>query len=214
MAEVAFVVGLVASVIGIIDGVKTVWDAAKDPKGQPEAFRQVAARLPLVLSILEKAKSEANKLDEAAQEDLEKVLESCKEKAEKLNKIFKKVLPGDEDGRLDRYRKAVSAPFKGGRVEELMEGILRDAQLIATDKLMGVATEEQVKELADAITEMKEMPSSLNDEIGSVSQTHSGSGHNIANTGPGNTNNIQSGGGSGSQYNIAGSAHFGGEKQC
>lgn len=213
MAEVAFVVGLVASVIGIIDGVKTVWDAVKDPKGQPEAFRQVAARLPLVLSILEKAKSEAKKLDEAAQEDLEKVLESCKEKAEKLNKIFKKVLPGDEDGRLGRYRKAVSAPFKGGRVEELMEGILRDAQLIVTDKLIGVATEEQVKELLDAIKEMKEMPSSLNDETGSVSQTHSGSGHNIANTGPGNTNNIQSGG-SGSQYNIAGSAHFGGEKQC
>lgn len=60
---------------------------------------------------------------------------------------------------------------------------------------------------------MKEMPSSLNDETGSVSQTHSGSCYNIANTGPGNTNNTQSGG-SGSQYNIAGSAHFGGEKQC
>lgn len=90
MAEVAFVVGLVASLIGIIDGVKTVWDAVKDPKGQPEAFRQVAARLPLVISILEKAKPESKKLDEAAQEDLEKVLESCNEKAERLNKIFKK----------------------------------------------------------------------------------------------------------------------------
>ncbi|KFZ07830.1 hypothetical protein V502_09728 [Pseudogymnoascus sp. VKM F-4520 (FW-2644)] len=188
MAEVAFVVGLVASVIGIIDGVKTVWDALKDPKGQPEAFRQVAARLPLILSILDQAKSEAKKLDEAAQQDLEKVLESCKEKAEKLNKIFKKVLPGDEDGRLDRYRKAVSAPFKGGRVEELMEGILRDAQSIATDKLLGIATEEQVKDLADAIKEMKEMPSSFPEETGTISQTHSGSGNNIANTGPGSTN--------------------------
>ncbi|OBT62451.1 hypothetical protein VE03_08607 [Pseudogymnoascus sp. 23342-1-I1] len=166
--------------------------AGIDPKGQPEAFRQVAARLPLVLSILEKAKLEAKKLDEAAQEDLEKVVEACKEKAEKLSKIFKKVLPGDEDGRIDRYKKAVSAPFKGGRVEELMEGILRDAQLIATDKVMGIATEEQSKELADAIKEMKEIPSCLSDEIGSVSQMHNGSGHNIANTGPGSTN-IQSG---------------------
>lgn len=66
MAEVAFVVGLVASVIGIIDGVKTVWDSVKNPKGQPEAFRQVAARLPLVLSILENVKLEAKKLDETA----------------------------------------------------------------------------------------------------------------------------------------------------
>lgn len=102
----------------------------------------MATRLPLVLSIFEKAKSEAKKLDEAAQDDLEKVLGSCKEKAEKLNKIFKKVLPGDADVQLGRYRKAVSAPFKGGRVEELIEDILRDTQLIATDKLIGVATEE------------------------------------------------------------------------
>lgn len=151
------VVSLIASVIGIIDGVKTVWDAVKDPKGQPEAFRQVAARLPLVRSILEKAKPEANKLDEAGKEDLEKVLESCEEKAEKLIKIFRRVLPGGDDGWLERYRKAVGAPFKGGRVEELIEGILRDAQLIATKKLMGIADEKLVKELAEAIKEMKEM---------------------------------------------------------
>lgn len=143
---------------------------------------------------------------------MEKVLESCKEKAEKLNKIFKKVIPRGKDGRLDRYRKAVSAPFNGGRVEELMEGILRDAQLIATDKLRGIATEQQVEELGEAIKEMTEMSSSLPDETSSVSQTHSSSGHNIANTGPGNTNNIQSGR-SGKQYNVAGSAYFGGEKQ-
>ncbi|KFY46707.1 hypothetical protein V494_00371 [Pseudogymnoascus sp. VKM F-4513 (FW-928)] len=207
MAEVAFVIGLVASVISIIDGVKKVWDATNDPKGQPEAFRRVAARLPLVRSILEKAKLEADKLDESGQEDLEKVLEECKGKVEKLDKIFKKVLPGGNNKFLDRY-KAVTASFKGARVEQLMEGILKDAQLIATEKLAGIATKEQVKELADAIKEMNEMPSSLPDETGSVSQMHSGGGHNIANMGPGNTNNIQSGG-SGKQYNIAGSAHFG-----
>lgn len=86
----------------------------------------------------------------------------------------------------------MSTLVKGKRVEELMEGILRDIQVIANDKLMGTATEEQVKGVADAIKEMKEMPSSLPDEAGSVTQTHSGGGHNIANTGPGNTNNIYS----------------------
>lgn len=213
MAEPAFVISLVASVIGIIDGAKTVWDAVKDPNGQPQAFRQVAARLLLVRDILEKAKLEANQLDETSQEDLEKVLEECKGKAEKLDKIFRKVLPGSEEGRLGRYRKAVSTPFSGGQVEQLMEGILKDAQLIATKKLMGIADKKQVKELAEAIKEMKEMPSSFPDEADSISQIHSGSGQNIANTGTGNTtNNIQSGG-SGTQYNITGETQIGGEKK-
>jgi vacuolar-type H+-ATPase subunit H len=180
-------------------------------KRPARSIRQVAARLPLVLSILKKAKIEVEKLDNAAQEELERPLESCKEKAEKLDKFFRKVLSQDDNGRLEKYRKAVSTLVKGKRVEELMEGILRDIQVIANDKLMGTATEEQVKEVADAIKEMKEMPSSLPSEAGSVTQTHSGGGHNIANTGPGNTNNIQSGG-SGSFYHNSGPAYFGGEK--
>jgi hypothetical protein len=210
--EVGLVIDLVASVIGIIDGARTVWDAVQDPNGQPEEFRQVAARLPLVRSIMEKAKSEAKNLDDKdTQENLEMVLESCEEKARKLKKIFYKVLPGGEDGRLDRYRKAMSAPFNGGRVEQLMEGILRDAQLIATKKLEGIATQEQVKDLAEAIKDMNGIPSSLSDEASTISQMHSGSGQNIASMGPGNTNNIVSG--SGSFYHHIGSAHFG-EKQC
>jgi hypothetical protein len=89
-AEVVFVVSLVASVIAIIDGTKQVWDAVRDARGQPGAFRQVAARLPLVLSILEKARIEVEKLDNAAQEELERPLESCKEKAVKLDNFFSK----------------------------------------------------------------------------------------------------------------------------
>ncbi|KFY44540.1 hypothetical protein V495_03407 [Pseudogymnoascus sp. VKM F-4514 (FW-929)] len=195
--EVGPIIELVGLVIYIMDGVKKTWDALNDPNGQPEAFRQVAARLPLVRTILENSKPEIKKINNKdAKEGLEKVLESCEKKVQKLNKIFRKVLPGDKDGRLDRYRKALKAPFKGGRVEELMEGILKDAQLIATEKLVGIATEEQVKELAEAIKEMKEMPSSLPDETGPASpasQTHSGTGNNILNTGSGYTNNNVSG---------------------
>jgi hypothetical protein len=38
-AEAAFVIGLILSVISIIEATKTVYDAVKDAKGQPEAFR-------------------------------------------------------------------------------------------------------------------------------------------------------------------------------
>jgi hypothetical protein len=96
-AEAGFVVGLISGVISIIEATKTVYDAAKDAKGQPEAFRQVAARLPLIIEILHSAKERAQALDETAQEALEPILESCKAKAEDLKKIFQKVIRKDDD---------------------------------------------------------------------------------------------------------------------
>lgn len=87
-AEAGFVVGLISGVISIIEATKTVYDTAKDAKGQPEAFRQVAARLPLVIEILHSAEGRTHTLDETAQEALEPILESCKAKAENLKKIF------------------------------------------------------------------------------------------------------------------------------
>jgi PII-like signaling protein len=87
-AEAGFVVGLISGVISIIEATKTVYDAAKDARGQPEAFRQVATRLPLVIEILRSAEERAQALDEMAQETLEHIVKSCKAKAEKLQEIF------------------------------------------------------------------------------------------------------------------------------
>jgi hypothetical protein len=176
-AEAAFVVGLISGVISIIEATKTIYDAAKDTKGQPEAFRQVAARLPLVIEILHSSEVKAQALDETAQEALEPILESCKTKAEKLKKIFQKVIRKDDDKWYDRYRKALGTLGKGDKVECLMEGILKDIQVLVCKRLMGTATDAQVKEIDEAIKQMNEMPSSLPGEAGS--QTHSGSGDNI-----------------------------------
>jgi hypothetical protein len=187
-AEAGFVVGLIAGVISIIEATKTVYDAAKDAKGQPEAFRQVAARLSLANEILHSAKERTQTLDESAQEALEPILESCKVKAENLKKIFQKVIRKDDDKWYDRYKKALGSLGKEGRVECLMEGILKDVQVLACERLMGTATDTQVKEIEEAIKQMNEMPSSLPDEAGGVIQTHTGSGDNIGHTGPGTMN--------------------------
>jgi hypothetical protein len=40
--EAGFVIGLISGVILIIEATKIVYNTAKDIKGQPEAFRQVA----------------------------------------------------------------------------------------------------------------------------------------------------------------------------
>jgi cyclopropane fatty-acyl-phospholipid synthase-like methyltransferase len=112
-AEAGFVVGLIASVISITEATKTIYDAAKDVKGQPEAFFQVAARLPLVVEILHNAKAKAQVLDETAEVALEHILKSCKAKAEKLQEIFQKVIRKDDDKWYDRYKKALSTLGKG-----------------------------------------------------------------------------------------------------
>jgi hypothetical protein len=185
-AEAGFVIGLISGVISIIEAAKTVYDAAGDAKGQPEAFRQVAARLPLVVDILCTAEKSAPELDETTQEAIEPTLKSCKAKAEKLQEIFQKVVRKDDDKWFDRYKKAIRTLGKGDKVECLMEGILKDTQLLAREKLMGIATEAQVKGLEEAIIEMKEMPSSLQEDTGNITQTHSGSGDIIGHSGSGN----------------------------
>jgi hypothetical protein len=184
--DVRLAVGLIRSVISIIEVTKTTYDAAKDAKGQPEAFRQVAARLPLVIEILHSAKARAQTLDETAEEALEHILKSCEAKAQKLQEIFQKVIRKDDDKWYDRYRKAVGTVIKGGKVESLMGEILKGIQVIACEKLEGTATSAQVKELEEAIKEMNEMPSSVTDEAGSVTQTSSGGGDNILHSGSGN----------------------------
>jgi hypothetical protein len=201
-AEAVFVVGLISGVISIIEATKTVYDAAKDAKGQPAAFRQVAARLPLVIEILRSATERLQSLDETAQEALEGFLESLKKKAEKLEKIFRKVIRKDDDKWFDRYKKAAETVMKGEKVECLMEEILKDIQILACERLMGTATEAQVKEIEEAIKQMDEMPSSLPNEAGGVNQTNRDGGDNFANVGPGTMNN----------YKAARDMHFGGKE--
>jgi len=211
VVEAGTAIGLISGVITIIEATKTVYDAAKDAKGQPEAFRQVAVRLPLVNEILQNAKERTRTLDESAREALKPIIKSCKGKAEDLEKLFQKVIRKDDDKWYDRYKKAVGTLGKGDKVECLMEGILKDIQVLACEKLMGTATDAQIKELEEAIMEMNEMPSSLPDEAKSVIQNHSGSGDNIGHTGSGTLNLHK---GSGDLYHnvISGGATFGSKK--
>jgi hypothetical protein len=211
VVEAGTVIGLISGVISIIEATKKIYDAAKDAKGQPEAFRQVAARLPLVNDILQTAKERAQTLDESAQDALRPILKSCNAKAEGLQTLFEKVVRKDDDKWYDRYKTALSTLGKGDKVECLMEGILTDIQVLACERLMGTVTNAQIKELDEAIKEMNEMPPSLPDEAGSVNQTHSGSGDNIGVTAAGTVNQHK---GSGDLYHnvISGGATFGSKR--
>ena len=52
-AETVVVLGVISSIITIIDTTKTVYDTATNKTGLPEAFRECAGKLPLVKNILE-----------------------------------------------------------------------------------------------------------------------------------------------------------------
>jgi hypothetical protein len=211
-AEAGFVIGLIAGVISIIEATKKVYDAAKDAQGQPEAFRQVAAQLPLVIQILHSATSRAQVLDETEQEALEPILESCKAKADALQKVFQKVVRKDDTKWYDRYKKALGTLGKQNKIERLMGGILKDIDILACEKLVGAATDVEMKEIKEAMKQMKHMPSSFEYENGDpFQQQHSGSGDNIGVTGEAamylnkGTGNVY--------YNvISGGAHFGSKK--
>ncbi|KAJ5882691.1 uncharacterized protein N7473_011125 [Penicillium subrubescens] len=212
--ETAFVVDLISRTISKIEVIKTVYDAAKDAQGQPEAFRQVAARLPLVIRMLHSAKERAQVLDETAQEALEPTLGSYKAKVEALQKIFQKVVRKDDDKWYDRYKKTVVGTLgKQGSVEGLMEGILKDIHVLVCGKLIGTATDAEVQEIKEAMKQMKDMPSSLTtatavsltNRSADALQQHSGSGDNILVTG-GSVLSLHKG--IGNRYVISGDVYF------
>lgn len=179
-AEAIAILGVISSVVAIVDGTKQVYDAASNAKGLPEAFREAAAQLPIVHNILSSAKKyiEEGDANEGSCREAKDVVEDCKKKAEMLRKLFHKVIPAEDASRREKYILAVRTLGKGSRVETLMEGILKGVQLLAIDHGM-VTAESQRKEVAEAIKQVAALPPSLPEraiEETSFSATHSGSG--------------------------------------
>lgn len=104
-------------------------------------------------------------MDDESCKAMNPVVTACKDKAEKLDKLFQKVLPHDTASRLDRYFSAAKTLGKGGRVETLMKGILEDIHLLASNHAMGAATTNQVDEIAKAIRDVSGIESSIPESV-------------------------------------------------
>ncbi|KAL4898836.1 hypothetical protein BDW74DRAFT_184337 [Aspergillus multicolor] len=121
------VIGIVSGILTIIDATKRVWDAAHSATHLLAAFREVAARLPLVHDTLTRIKDDR---PDKQPDGMKDVIQSCEERAKQLKEIFEKVVPGEHASWSDRYFRAVRALGKGTRVEELMTGILKDLRVL------------------------------------------------------------------------------------
>ena len=180
-AEVFGIVGLIGSIISIIDGTKKVHDAASNTLGLPGAFREVAAKLPLVEAILSSVRRNVQEggRDENSYKEAKIVMEDCEIKAQNLRRLFQKVLPTEGGSRTSRYISAAKTLGKGSRVESLMEGILKDLQLLVIEHDMGFEKERERTEISEAIAEMAALSPSLQEhelQETNFSATHSGSG--------------------------------------
>jgi hypothetical protein len=205
-AEAITVVGLISSIITIIETSKKLYDASNDAKGLHEAFRDVGQNLPLVLDILRDCNALQRQVDQelratsdiTSKRELEKssdatktIMEDCRNKAKSLEEIFEKVLPGDDAGRAERYLKAARSlkPGRTEKVEDLMKGILKQLQM-----------------LQSAVDRLSELGPSLPDDGKFV---HTGSGALYAHTGSGVQNNYNQSGGERNKQYIGHTMNFG-----
>jgi hypothetical protein len=164
-AEAIAVLGVISSVIAIVDGTKQVYDAASNAAGLPEAFREVAGRLPLVRNFLGSIDQHIRdqQVEEASCRAMRPLIDKCAERAKTLDGIFQKVLPPADASRWDRYISAARTLGKGGRVEILMKGLLDDVLLLASEHGMETATAHQVEQITKAIQDISSIEPSISD---------------------------------------------------
>ncbi|KAF4495762.1 hypothetical protein FAGAP_8092 [Fusarium agapanthi] len=174
------VIGLVSAILTILETIGNLSDAIKNAKDLPPAFREVADKLPIVREILQSVERHlSTSADQGTDEAIKAVLKHCREKAEKLEKLFKAVDPSEDTSSFRRYVLMVRSLGKGHRVEVLSKGMMEDVKLLVQNHTAQAATEAQVAKLTEAIEEISNLEPSLTEEE-AVSQTHYGSGDNIA----------------------------------
>ncbi|KAK3349952.1 WD40-repeat-containing domain protein [Lasiosphaeria hispida] len=145
------VVGLIASIIAITDAIVKVYAATKTASGLPEAFYDVATRLPLVRNTISEYLNNTNP-DEQSCEATKAVLRSCEDRAKKLEKIFKDVISQANPSTTERFLLAVHTLGKGGRVESLMKGIQEDVQLLTGYHVTKLATQASIAAVREHIS--------------------------------------------------------------
>lgn len=174
---------LVTGTITLVRAAKDIYGAAKDVHGLPEAFRKVEGRLPIVESVLVSVKQniETDKLGEDIMRGVKPVLESCQQKADKLNKLFNEALPAGGTSDFKRYCRAVKTYGKGNEVQKLMKGILEDVQILHCERgLKMPPNKAQEEEIAVAIEEVDAIPCSVPDhefQQSELNAHHSGTGN-------------------------------------
>ncbi|KAH7136903.1 putative ankyrin repeat-containing protein [Dactylonectria estremocensis] len=198
---------VIASTIGIVQGISSTYKAIQHLKGLPDEFDEVNKSLPLAQDTLILARDKLQDLaaGELSIVALQPVVSSCEEKAKKLQVIFEKVEKRERDAKdgsaLEFYRATLLRLGKAHRVETLMRDMLKGLQELATNQLFRTATQSQVALLKDSIDQLSNLESSVPDSDfeHSMVQNIASGGTGFQTSISGQEHNINSG--SGKQFN-------------
>jgi hypothetical protein len=201
------VLGGISAVITLLDALIKIYDGAHNDIKLPDTFLASRRQIPIILDILKRCKNEIepgrDAISSDAGEALEKIIDACDEKAQKLRQIFERVIPGDSETWKTRYAKIIKRLGQGSKVEDLMIALTQDVQLIVNNCVVRSTSmrREQYSELANLIEEMRSFKSSASDdEPNSTLVFHSGGGTQTNNVNKGSGQQIHNNAEVGAQY--------------
>jgi hypothetical protein len=215
-AEAITIVGLISSIITIVETSKKLYDASRDAKGLHEAFREVAQNIPLVLDILRDCQAiqqqvdkdgkttidAAHKLElEESSAAIKTVMVDCHKKAKTLETMFEKVMPAEGAKKRERYKKAAKSmkPGRAKKVVDLMAGIMTNLQTLQTSHFFKDQLGKRDVDIKAALDKLSGLGPSLQDDEGTF--RHSGSGAQNINTGKGAQYNYNQSGKNSKMFN-------------
>lgn len=202
---VAEVAGVISAIITIIEASIKIYHTASDASGPPQSFRDAASRLPLIQDTLKLAVDglAEEALDPESRASLATVLEKCTDRAAMLLDIFQAVVASAGTSKTEIYLKALKTIPKAERVETLMNGIMEDLQLLATNHAVKAATRKQIEALMDRMDVYDDTcpsPITLNNSGSGGQYIHNGIGHQHIMSGTGTQINGSFNGGTFSFY--------------
>lgn len=136
MAEVAAVIGLVASVASLVDLSAKIVSRLRDFTAQtsdvPESIRSLADRLPLLSHTLQRieARAQAGHVEENIAKDLERLVNSISDQIKLLQQYLDRILPKDGVSQLERALKGLKSLAKENKVKQALQKIHQGIDVI------------------------------------------------------------------------------------
>ncbi|KAH7118875.1 hypothetical protein B0J11DRAFT_582674 [Dendryphion nanum] len=131
MAEVLVIVGVVASIVQLVDFSTRVARRIEEFHSHtgeiPKSFQSIKAELPLLSNTLQQLKDaiDAGMVADGTKQALLPVIEGCREQVTQLDAILAKTLPEVNDSWRERSKKAIKSLNKDAKVESIAK-ILRN----------------------------------------------------------------------------------------
>jgi hypothetical protein len=125
MAEALAVVGIVASIVQLVDFSSKVLSRLNEFQSSvdevPKSFRNIKVELPLLLDTLKHVNKDisAGLIADEIQKSLLPVIEACQTQIESLDAVLVQTLPAPGDSRTQRTRKAISSLSQEAKVEKI-----------------------------------------------------------------------------------------------